>query len=187
MYTWVERVENEVEKLTSYLTLRYSQYGELFFDLPFTANGYVGTGIILAIPALVAALYYGKSSDLQENLGFKFGGEDGPKLEFVDVKKYGVAGTVAYVITELAFWIVAFPVAAYALYNTTGHWPDFADNADRAKVLGFIFAGANVARLAVPLRLGAALALAPWVDENLLNRDGEEGGETLDEVANKDE
>ena len=88
-----------------------------------------------------------------------------------DVKKYGVAGTVAYVLTELAFWAVAFPVASTALYQSTGHWPDVInDPVDRATVLGFIFAGANVARLLVPLRLGAALALAPWVDENIINR-----------------
>jgi hypothetical protein len=90
-----------------------------------------------------------------------------------DVKKYGVAGTVAYVLTELAFWAVAFPVASAALYKTTGHWPDvISDATDRATVVGFIFAGANVARLLVPLRLGAALALAPWVDENILSRIG---------------
>ena len=35
-------------------------------------------------------------------------------------------------------------------------------------MLAFIFAGANIARAFVPLRLGAALALAPWVDENIL-------------------
>ena len=88
-----------------------------------------------------------------------------------DVKKYGVSGTVAYVLTELAFWAVAFPVASTALYQSTGHWPDVIhDTADRATVLGFIFAGANVARLLVPLRLGAALALAPWVDDNIINR-----------------
>jgi hypothetical protein len=34
--------------------------------------------------------------------------------------------------------------------------------------LAFIFAGANIARVMVPLRLGAALALAPWVDENII-------------------
>jgi hypothetical protein len=90
-----------------------------------------------------------------------------------DVKKFGVAGTVAYVLTELAFWAVAFPVASTALYQTTGHWPDvISDNSDRAAVVGFIFAGANIARLLVPLRLGAALALAPWVDENIINREG---------------
>ena len=54
------------------------------------------------------------------------------------------------------------------------------DNADRATVLGFVFAGANIARLAVPLRLGAALALAPWVDENILQRFG--GAEKEEEI-----
>ncbi|CAE8644806.1 unnamed protein product, partial [Polarella glacialis] len=75
-------------------------------------------------------------------------------LSFQDVKKYGVAGIVAYVVTELAFWAVALPFAAYSLYSTTGHWPDLASsNEDRAAVGGFVFAGANIARLAVPVRL----------------------------------
>lgn len=92
-------------------------------------------------------------------------------LSMADVKKYGVSGTVAYILTELAFWAVAFPVASTALYQSTGHWPDIInDGTDRATVSGFIFAGANVARLLVPFRLGAALALAPWVDENVINR-----------------
>jgi hypothetical protein len=68
------------------------------------------------------------------------------------------------------------------LYETTGHWPDVInDTSDRTAVLGFIFAGANIARLLVPLRLGAALALAPWVDENILggkNKDEETETET---------
>jgi hypothetical protein len=62
------------------------------------------------------------------------------------------------------------------LYQSTGHWPDVInDTTDRATVLGFIFAGANIARLLVPLRLGAALALAPWVDDNILSKFGEGG------------
>merc|ERR1711934_1142152 len=78
------------------------------------------------------------------------------KISMATVKKYGVSGTVAYVLTEVAFWAVAFPVAAAALYNTSGHWPDLVgSNDDRAAVAGFVFAGANIARLAVPLRLGA--------------------------------
>jgi hypothetical protein len=48
-------------------------------------------------------------------------------------QEHGVAGTVAYVLTELAFLLVAFPVAAYALYQATGHWSDIVNNnADRA-------------------------------------------------------
>jgi len=34
-----------------------------------------------------------------------------------------------------------------------------------------IFAAANITRLLVPLRFGA-VALDPWVDENIINRGG---------------
>ena len=156
---------------TSYLV----KYGELGLDLPFVPNAPVALSIVLGIPALTAAAYYNLSKQ-ETGEGFNlslpgFGGDDGEGLSMADVKKYGVAGTVAYILTELAFWAVAFPVASTALYQSTGHWPDVInDPTDRATVLGFIFAGANIARLLVPLRLGAALALAPWVDENILSR-----------------
>ena len=147
------------------------KYGELGIDLPFTPNAPVALAMILGIPALTAFTYY-RQSDGTLALPSLPGNSE---LSMTDVKKYGVAGTVAYVLTELAFWIVAFPAAAIALYNTTGHWPDVLnDTGDRAAVLGFIFAGANIARAFVPLRLGAALALAPWVDENLLKGRGED-------------
>ena len=74
-------------------------------------------------------------------------------------------------LTNPLLFSVAFPVASFALYQSSGHWPDVVnDGKDRTTVLGFIFAGANIARLLVPVRLGTALALAPWVDENILNR-----------------
>ena len=95
-----------------------------------------------------------------------------PHAGLDDIKKFGVAGTLAYILTELAFWIVAFPVASATFYNTAGHWPDYGDNADRAAGIAFIFAGANVARLAVPLRFAAAFAIAPWVDENIVQKLG---------------
>lgn len=150
------------------------KYGELGLDLPFAPNALAAGAMITGIPALTALRYY-KLSDRDGEwnpLGFlsQGGGAGAPALSMADVKKYGVAGTVAYVLTELAFWVVAFPVAAAALYQSTGHWPDVVnETADRAAVLGFIFAGANIARLMVPLRLGAALALAPWVDANILS------------------
>lgn len=159
--------------LTSYIV----KYGELGLDLPFTPNAVVAILMILGIPGITAYNFYSRS---EGKAGFalpSFGtsnNNNGPSLSMSDVKKYGVAGTVAYVLTELAFWIVAFPAAAYALYQSTGHWPDILnDNTDRAAVLGFIFAGANIARAFVPVRLGAALALAPWVDENLLSGKGQ--------------
>eukprot|EP00979_Chaetoceros_neogracilis_P018180 scaffold10556_cov258-Chaetoceros_neogracile.AAC.25 len=154
------------------------KYGELGLDLPFEKNSLAAVAIVAGIPAITAFNFYNKGkSEGGEGFSmpsFGFGG-DGEGLSMADVKKYGVSGTVAYVLTELAFWAVAFPVASTALYQSTGHWPDVInDTADRTTVLGFIFAGANVARLLVPLRLGAALALAPWVDENLINRGEQE-------------
>lgn len=169
------------------LALSYGvKYGSLGLDLPFEPNAAVALAMVLGIPGITAYQYYSRSIPAEN------AGEDGGKLfsfgdtslSMADVKKYGVSGTVAYVLTELAFWIVAFPVAATALYQSTGHWPDVINEpGDRAAVLAFVFAGANVARAFVPLRLGAALALAPWVDENLLrgaksgsSDDQEEGG-----------
>ena len=156
----------------------------------------LASAIVFVIPAITAYLYYKRGlEEGGEGIQlFSFGGSDSSSssvsddndnsnseddtnnkigLSMVDIKKFGISGTVAYVITELVFWAVAFPVASTTLYRTTGHWPDVVnDMSDRGAVLAFIFAGANVARLLVPLRLGAALALAPWVDENIINREG---------------
>lgn len=170
--------------VTATLFLSYAvKYGSLGLDLPFEPNGVVALAMVLGVPGLTAYSYYQRSNAVEGEEGdsnpfsFQFGDAS---LSMEDVKKYGVAGTVAYVLTELAFWIVAFPVAATALYQSTGHWPDVInETGDRAAVLGFIFAGANVARLFVPVRLGAALALAPWVDENLLNGDSNSEAEEL--------
>lgn len=183
--TALELTNSNAEFFTKLAVLTFAaayvvKYGELGLDVPFTASPIAAASIIAGIPALVAFNFYNKSQLEKGESGItlpklpSFGGEDGPSLSMDDVKKYGVSGTVAYVLTELAFWAVAFPVASTALYQSTGHWPDVInDPTDRTTVLGFIFAGANVARLLVPVRLGAALALAPWVDENILNRDGE--------------
>mmetsp|Transcript_9182 Transcript_9182/g.15197 ORF Transcript_9182/g.15197 Transcript_9182/m.15197 type:complete len:553 (+) Transcript_9182:54-1712(+) len=179
-YNVVETSESELQlaaKLAA-LTIVSSyiiKYGELAFDLPFSENGIAAGAIVFGIPAITGFLYYNRGKE-ESGEGFSlpsFGGKDGEGLSMADVKKFGVSGTVAYVLTELAFWAVAFPVASTALYQTTGHWPDvFNDNGDRAAVLAFIFGAANIARLLVPLRLGAALALAPWVDANIINRGG---------------
>jgi hypothetical protein len=165
--------------VTSYVV----KYGALGLDLPFIPNAWAATAMIVGIPAVTGSYYYNQSRrgndcaqpPLFQLPAFLSGGSNAaPSLSMADVKKYGVSGTVAYVLTEVAFWLVAFPVAAAALYQSTGHWPDVVnDTTDRAAVLAFVFAGANVARAFVPIRLGAALALAPWVDENLLNRNKE--------------
>jgi hypothetical protein len=160
------------------------KYGEISLDLPLSENGAAAAAIVFGIPSVTAYLYYKRGFEEEgEGLSFpKFGGGNkggGGKdlsLSMADVKKVGVSRTVAYVLTELAFWAVVFPVASTALYCTTGHWPDAINDAgNRTAVLTFIFMGANIARLLVPLRLGAALALAPWVDENIINQGGGAG------------
>lgn len=121
-----------------------------------------------------------KVSELDESLGVtKKLGLDRVK-SYSDLKAIGVAGVIAYILTELAFWAVAFPVATASFYNLNGHWPDFGVGDDRTAVLAFIFAGANVARLVVPLRLAAALAITPWTDENIVQRFGIGKGEKED-------
>ncbi|CAJ1371580.1 unnamed protein product [Effrenium voratum] len=87
-----------------------------------------------------------------------------------DVKKYGAAGTLSYVITELLFWAIAFPTECIVYLNTAGHWPDFSKPEESAAVFGLVFAASNIARLLLPLRFGAALAMAPWVDENIMKK-----------------
>eukprot|EP00437_Effrenium_voratum_P020289 CAMPEP_0181452480 /NCGR_PEP_ID=MMETSP1110-20121109/29227_1 /TAXON_ID=174948 /ORGANISM="Symbiodinium sp., Strain CCMP421" /LENGTH=195 /DNA_ID=CAMNT_0023576761 /DNA_START=4 /DNA_END=591 /DNA_ORIENTATION=- len=89
-----------------------------------------------------------------------------------DVKKYGAAGTLSYVITELIFWAVAFPTEIFVYLQTAGHWPDFSKPEESAAVFGMVFAASNIARLLLPIRFGAALAMAPWVDENIMKRFG---------------
>mmetsp|Transcript_14607 Transcript_14607/g.43908 ORF Transcript_14607/g.43908 Transcript_14607/m.43908 type:complete len:150 (+) Transcript_14607:158-607(+) len=98
------------------------------------------------------------------------GEEEEGKITMNAIKKYGVAGSLSYFVTELLFWLFAIPVASFSFFKTAGHWPDFGDNTDRVTVLGFVFAASNVARLALPLRLGVAFAVAPWVDENIVQK-----------------
>ena len=51
-----------------------------------------------------------------------------PKFSMDSVKKFGVTGTVAYMLTDLVFWAVAFLVASTLLYKLTGHWPDVVND-----------------------------------------------------------
>ena len=168
----------------AYLT----KYGSLV-ALPILTqpNSILAALILLAVPATVAYTILPRpafASGVGEFEGFSlpsFGGDGENAITYDDVKKFGVSGTIAYVLTELAFWAVAFPVAAALFTQANGHAPDlFNSGEDRAAVIASIFVGANVARLAVPLRFGVALAAAPWVDENIVQRFG---GDSVDVEA----
>ena len=88
------------------------------------------------------------------------------------VKDAGVAGIISYIFWEWAFWGVSVPVCIYGYYVATGHFPDFSNSDDQAKLGAEAFAFVNVARFAVPLRISLALGTTPWVKENVVDKFG---------------
>lgn len=86
------------------------------------------------------------------------------------VKDAGVAGIISYIFWEWAFWGVSVPVCIFGYQAATGHWPDFSDQEDLAKLGAEAFAFVNVARFAVPLRIGLALSTTPWVQANIVDK-----------------
>lgn len=86
------------------------------------------------------------------------------------VKDAGVAGIISYVFWEWAFWGVSVPVALFGFQSVTGYWPDFSNSDDMAKLGAEAFAFVNVARFAVPLRIGLALGTTPWVQANIVDK-----------------
>jgi hypothetical protein len=97
---------------------------------------------------------------------------DDPKSMMQKVKDAGVAGAISYAAWELGFWGLSAPVALFAYYEFTGHWPDFSNPEDMQKLGAEAFAFVNVARFAVPLRIGLALSTTPWVQENVVEKIG---------------
>ena len=115
--------------------------------------------------------------------------EEGEDL-MEQIKCAGRAGIISYILWEWAFWIGAGGIAALTYYQATGGWPDLSNPDDQAKVGASAFALVNVARFAVPLRIGLALGTTPWVDENLVqpflgeeneDSDGRDGDTTASE------
>merc|ERR1719157_34749 len=91
-----------------------------------------------------------------------------------EVKEAGTAGIISYAMWELGFWALSVPVCAVGYYQYTGHWPDLSDSEDQKKLGAEAFAFVNVARFAVPLRIGLALGTTPWIDKNIVKRFGSE-------------
>jgi len=86
------------------------------------------------------------------------------------VKDAGVAGAISYAAWELAFWGISVPVCIFTYVELTGHLPDFSNQDDLAKLGAEAFAFVNLARFAVPLRIGLALSTTPWVQANVVDR-----------------
>ena len=93
------------------------------------------------------------------------------------VKDAGVAGIISYIFWEWAFWGISVPVCVFGYQAATGHWPDFTNQEDLAQLGAEAFAFVNVARFAVPLRIGLALGTTPWVQSNIVDKFQKKDGE----------
>ena len=83
-----------------------------------------------------------------------------PALGFERVKSLGKAGIVSYVAVEAAFWAVAAPLGAFLAGTVDG------DNSQPVLVGGAVVF-LNVVRLFTPLKVAAAVLLAPTVEKLL--------------------
>jgi len=93
------------------------------------------------------------------------------------IKDAWSGGAISYAAWELAFWGFSLPVALFAYYEFAGHLPDFSNAEDLEKLGAEAFAFVNVARFAVPLRIGLALSTVPFFKENVVDRFGKAQGE----------
>jgi hypothetical protein len=86
------------------------------------------------------------------------------------IKKSGRAGIAAYAMTEAGFWLLSIPLAILAVSVTQGGLPDMNSDAGKAAVGGYSLAFLTFARTIVPARIALALGLAPWVDDNVIQK-----------------
>lgn len=85
------------------------------------------------------------------------------KITYERIKSFGVAGVLSYVLTELAFWALAIPTAIFSYHESTGTW--LSIETDRVQLVGIALGFVTAVRFFVPLRMGAAFALIPFVQK----------------------
>lgn len=101
--------------------------------------------------------------------------EDGKELTksqklMAQIKEAGMAGIISYGLWEVAFWSASIPLVVFSYHKLTGHWPDFTNQEDIAKLSAQAFVYVNFSRLAVPFRIGLALTTTPWVRRHIVDR-----------------
>lgn len=90
-------------------------------------------------------------------------------VSFDTVKSKGTSGIISYVITEVVFWALCIPIIIASYHGSNQEWLNFSNTEDRAKILALAGVYVTSIRLAVPVRLGVAAAIIPWVEENITN------------------
>lgn len=138
-------------------------------NLDVEAYGLLPLIIIGVSLSLAVGVYMNQSGDQNKKEESE---DDDSKNLLQKVKDAGTAGAISYALWEATFWGVSFIVGLFSYYKLTGHWPDLTNADDTKKISLNAFLFVNVARLAVPLRIGLALATVPWVEANILSRFG---------------
>ena len=137
------------------------KYGELAVGDFFFEPNYAKALAVVAVPTAAWTATVVSTTSEGEDAGFR--GE---------VKSFGKAGTLAYVLVELAFWALALPAAIGWYRVAEGTWLDLSDPGIRRGLLGAGAVFINGVRLMVPFRLAAALALAPTVEKAMGGAEG---------------
>ena len=83
-------------------------------------------------------------------------------------------------LPQLAFWIISVPLAIGGVALTTGSIPDLSTTEGQEATAGYSLAFLTFARVIVPVRIALALALTPWVKDNIMTKFG--GGDGDDEA-----
>lgn len=86
------------------------------------------------------------------------------------IKSTGISGTIAYILTELAFWAATAPMILSSYHGDTNEWLNIADPNDQAKFLVLSTGFVTAIRFAVPLRLAIAISLTPFVEKHITKK-----------------
>jgi len=83
---------------------------------------------------------------------------------FTRLKRYGISGILSYGLLNTAYYLTAFLLVWFYVAPAPGRMGYLAAVERFLKVMGMVWAGSQVTKL---VRVGGALALAPFVDRGL--------------------
>lgn len=86
----------------------------------------------------------------------------------IKIKESGTAGIVSYAITEGGFWLISIPFSFALATFSSGTIPNINTQEGINTIGGYSLALLAFARTIVPLRIALALAITPWVSENII-------------------
>lgn len=120
--------------------------------------------------SILDSLEFGPVNPLSVVSSSSHNNDGGESISMEKVKAAGVSGIISYVGTEVVFWAFSLPLVISAYHSSTGEWLSISNAVDRGHIFALSATFITAIRLAVPLRLGVAVALTPWVEEKITKR-----------------